>query len=442
MAQPTRRPTLAQAICLSIATLATSQGVNAYELYADDDTHLNADLLAVYGWFNSRKNYDGTAGGSTWREGFIKYGISGDQGLAGAGTAYGAFNLVSSGTWGDGDAAGNTDGSERTTKIEEAYLGWRSANLFPRLGKDGVDASFGRQIIKIGSGFLLNDDGPNLGNGPADGALNRGGAYYLAARHAFDRTAVLRLGGQDGLHGSVLWLKSDNRAQAETELAAGTLDYTTKAGTLGLTWIHGLDVTDQWASEFQQQRDGMDVYSLRGEGDAGIENASFGFEYAWQDKEAGIEKAWYAEAGYTFADIAWAPKLTYRYSRYSESWDSLFNGLSSGYGTWFQGEVAANYSGPFNSNTGVHHVGFKVTPLENLTLGALYFDFNTLHKSNALNLDARELDIYAEWAVSEHLIISPLLGLYQPSKDERSGGNQVGGNGTNVYSQLVVAVPF
>ncbi|WP_437882414.1 hypothetical protein [Pseudomonas sp. LRF_L74] len=422
--------------------LTVNQAASAYELYADDDTHLNADMLAVFGLMNSRKNYDGTSGGSTWREGFIKYGLSGDQGLAGAGTAYGAFSLVSSATWGDGDAAGNTDGSERTTKIEDAYLGWRSADLFPLLGKDGVDVSFGRQVIKIGSGFLINDDGPNLGNGPADGALDRGGAYYLAARHAFDRTAVLKLGGQDGLHGSAFWLKSDNRAQAETSLAGATLDYTGAAGTLGLTYIHGLDVTDQWASDFQQQRDGMDIYSIRGEGDAGIQNASFAFEYAWQDKEAGAEKAWYAEAGYTFADIAWSPSVTYRYTRYSGGWDSLFTGLSTGLGTWFQGEVAANYAGPFNSNTGIHHIGLKATPLESVTVGALYFDFSTLHDRRDLNLNARELDLYVDWAVNEHLIISPLIGLYKPEKDSATGGNQVGGNGTNVYSQLTVAVPF
>nr|WP_110971228.1 hypothetical protein [Pseudomonas huaxiensis] len=433
---------IARAVGLSLVTLAAAQPALAYELYADDDTHLNADMLAVFGMFNSRKNYDGTPGGSTWREGFIKYGVSGDQGLGGNGTLYGTFNLVSSATWGDGDAAGNTDGSERTTKIEDAFLGWRSGDLFPALGKDGVDFSAGRQVVKIGSGFLINDDGPNLGKGPADGDLNRGGAYYLAARHAFDRTAVLKLGGQDGLHGSVLWLKSDNRAQAETELAAGTLDYTTDAGTLGLTWVHGLDVTDQWASDFQKERENMDVYSVRGEGSAGIENASFAFEYAWQDKDAGPEKAWYGEAGYTFADVAWAPKLTYRYTRYSQGWDSLFTGLSTGYGTWFQGEVAANYSGPFNSNTGIHHVGLKATPLENLTVGALYFDFHTQRTRDTLNLDARELDFYAEWAVNEHLIISPVIGLYQPKKDETNGGNQVGGNGTNVYSQLTVAVPF
>ncbi|NER61548.1 hypothetical protein G3435_19505 [Pseudomonas sp. MAFF212428] len=201
-------------------------------------------------------------------------------------------------------------------------------------------------------------------------------------------------------------------------------------------------MTDQWASEVQQQRDGMDTYSLRGEGNAGIDNASFAFEYAWQDTRAGSESAWYAEAGYTFADVAWAPTLTYRYTRYSEGWDALFTGLSGSYGTWFQGEVAANYAGPFNSNTGIHHLGLMAKPLENLTLGALYFDFNTLRTRSALNLDARELDLYVEWAATEHLIISPLVGLYQPKNDQGNGGNQVGGNGTNLYSQLTVAVPF
>jgi hypothetical protein len=120
----------------------------------------------------------------------------------------------------------------------------------------------------------------------------------------------------------------------------------------------------------------------------------------------------------------------------------MFNGFSRGYGTWFQGEVAANYSGPFNSNTSVQHVALKVKPVDAVTIGALFFEFNTLHKNDALSLDGRELDLYAEWVASEHLIITPLLGLYKPDKDASNGGNQVGGNGTNVYSQLTVAVPF
>lgn len=429
-------------LMLGLIAAAGAPQANAYSLYSDANNQLDATGVAVYGIFHSQKNYDGQPGGSSWREGFIKYGLTGTHTLDNMGTAYGAFSLVSSATWGQGDPGGFTDGSERTTKIEDAYMGWRSGDLFPTLGKDGVDISGGRQVIKLGSGFLINDDGTNTGKAPAEGDLNRGGAYYIAARHAFDRTAVLRLGGQDGLHGSAQWLKSDNPIQANTELAAGTLDYTMSAGTLGLTWIHGLDVSDRFATEAQRQRRGMNVYSLRGEGNAGIPNANFAFEYASQTKDSGTDTAWYGEAGYTFADVAWTPSLTYRYTRYSTTWDPLFTGLSTGYGTWFQGEVAANYAGPFSSNTGVNHMALKAKPLDNLTLGALFFDFKTLHKQNTLNLDAQELDLYAEWAVNAHLIVTPLIGLYKPSKDDQSGGNQVGSNRTNLYSQLVVAIPF
>ena len=104
-----------------------------------DDSHLNATLEAVFGIFHSQENYALSGrldeGSSSWREGYIKYGLSFDQGLAGVGTAYGAANMLSSGTWGDGDAAGFSDGSERTTKFEDAYLGWRSGDLFPRAGR-------------------------------------------------------------------------------------------------------------------------------------------------------------------------------------------------------------------------------------------------------------------------------------------------------------------
>ncbi|MCO6056969.1 alginate export family protein [Pseudomonas sp. MOB-449] len=433
-----------------LTTLALLVGAathaGAYELYADEDTHLNANLEAVYGFFHSQENYaiagSKSEGSSSWREGYAKYGISFDQGLAEAGTSYGAFNLLSSGTWGDGDAAGFTDGSERTTKIEDAYLGWRSGKLFEALGEDGVDVSFGRQNVKVGDGFLINGDALNLGNGLADGEFNRGGAYWLAARKAFDQTAVLRLGGTEGLRGDLMWIKSDNRAQAKPEMLVGTLEHVSEAGTLGLTAIDIRDIDEEFASPFQAERDGMKTYSLRGQGNAGVENLFLSGEYAWQDKKnVDDENAWYLEAGWTFSDVAWSPSISYRYSRFSEGFDPLFTGFSRGYGTWFQGEVAANYAGPFNSNTQVHHVAFKVSPLENLSVGALWFDFNTLDRDLG-NFDGREVDLYAEWAVSDHLIVMPVVGLYQPDKSADQGGTQLGGDDSNLYSQLVFVTMF
>ncbi len=94
--------------CTLAALFNATTPAGAYELFSRDDTHLNANLDAVFGVFHSRESYPAsgrlTQGASSWREGYVKYGMSGDQGLRGAGTAYGAFSLVSSATWGDGDA--------------------------------------------------------------------------------------------------------------------------------------------------------------------------------------------------------------------------------------------------------------------------------------------------------------------------------------------------
>jgi len=429
---------------LAIALGAASQA-GAYELYADDNSHLNADVQAVFGLFHSQENYAPSGrlseGSSAWQEGYLKYGLSFDHKLDGAGTGYGAVAMLSSGTWGDGDAAGFSDGSEHTTKIEDAYLGWRSGTLFEALGDDGVDFSFGRQNIVVGDGFLIDGDALNAGSGIADGEFDRGGAYYLAARKSFDKTAVLRLGGKQGWRSDLMYLKSDNRFQAKPEMLVGTLEHVAEAGTVGLTYIDVRDVDEQYASPAQMSREGMKTYSLRGAGNAGIKDLSLSGEYAWQDRrQGGNEDAWYLEAGWTFSDVAWSPTVTYRYSRFSEAFDPLFYGFSRGYGTWFQGEVAGNYSGPFNSNSR-QHVGLKVSPLENLNVGALYFDFNTVDRRLG-NLDGRELDLYAEWMVSKHLTVMPVVGLYQPSKSAEDGGTQLGNNDKNLYTQLVFATSF
>ncbi|HSC84671.1 MAG TPA: hypothetical protein VLC30_13735, partial [Pseudomonas sp.] len=131
----------------------------------------------------------------------------------------------------------------------------------------------------------------------------------------------------------------------------------------------------------------------------------------------------------------------YRYSRFSENYDTLFYGFSRGYGTWFQGEVAGNYAGPFNSNARIQKVGLTLTPLENLNIGALFFDFDTIDHSLG-NADGNEIDLYAEWGVTENLMVMPLIGLYQPDKSAEQGGFQIGNDDKNLYSQVVFATFF
>lgn len=430
----------------TLALLLAAPLSQAHELYNQDGTVLNANLEALFGIFHSDESFNQAGnrkpGSSNWREGYVKYGLSASQTLADSGSLYGAFSLLSSATWGDGDAAGLTLGDERRTAIEDAYLGWRSGTLFPLLGEDGIDISGGRQVVTLGDGFLIQGDPVNLGKVDLGANFNRGGAYYLAARKAFDRTAVLRLGGSQGWRGDLMWLKSDNHYQADSAMAVANLEHVGDAGTLGLSWIHGLDVDRRYAQIMGlEHRDGMDTVSLRGRGSLGVQDLEVAGEYVTQDQRGTRENAWYLEGSWTFSQLPWTPTATYRYSRFSKDFDPLFYGLSRGYGTWFQGEVAANYAGPFNTNTQVHHVGLKAKPRDNLTLGALYFDFDTLDTDQG-NVGGRELDLYVEWMVNDHLLISPVLGFYKPERSADSGGMQLGSRDTGTYLQLVIGTFF
>lgn len=417
----------------------------AYELINEDGTELSASFEAIAAFIHSDESYatigDTSSGSKAWQEGYVKFGLSGSQTFKNKSSVYGAISALSSGTWGDGDAAAFTNGTERRTAIEDAYIGWRSGELFTLFGNNGIDISAGRQEVTVGDGFLIKGDALNFGDADLGDNYDRGGAYYLAARKAFDNTAVLRVGGDQGLRGDLMWLKSDNRAQAETELAVATGEYVHALGTIGTTYIKGLDVNPRFASPAQLERDGMETLSIRGSGSLGVENLNLSFEYATQDKDSGREDAWYFEGSWTFVDLAWKPTATYRYSRFSEQFDPLFYGLNRGYGTWFQGEVAGNYAGPFNSNSRVQHIGIKGTPRDDLTIGMLYFDFDAIDKSQS-NLSGRELDLYVEWMVNEHFMISPLIGLYKPDRDAGNAGLQVGSDNVNPYFQLIVGTFF
>ncbi|GAA0700236.1 hypothetical protein GCM10009104_31450 [Marinobacterium maritimum] len=423
-------------------TAAMAAPASAYNLYSKDGSELNLDIEAVFGVFSSEENYlfDTDTGGADWREGYIKYGLSGSHAYGESGASvYAGVNLLSSATWGDGDAGGFTSGDESETDLEDAYLGWRSGSMIPALGENGLDISFGRQQFAIGDGFLINGDSLNFGDALGD-ELDRGGAYWLAARKAFDRTAIVRIGDAEGLRADLFWLESDNVAQSKMELAGINAEYTIPEGTFGLAYIQGLDVMEGGATH----RDGQDTLSLRYQGNAGVENLFLSGEFVTQDQgdnTVADADAWYVEAGWTFADLPWSPSVNYRYSTFDEGFDPLFFGFSRGYGTWFQGEVAANYAGPFNSDADVHHIGVKASPTEMLSVGALFFDFSdTASGSGAL--DGQEIDLYAEWVVTPNLIVSPLIGFYTPDNSDANGGTQIGSDDTNVYAQMIAIVPF
>lgn len=433
-------------VFLFCAALQITPVVSAYELYSSDGGVLNADAEIALGVFHSRKSYRQsdtlTGGAKDWQESYAKYGLSGwvSSGSQSQRT-YGALNWVSSATFGEGDAAGWTEGSERTTKIEDAYFGWKSGDSFSGLGKDGLDISFGRQNVIVGDGFLIAGDALNIGKSFLNGSVNRGGAYYLTGRKAFDRTAVVRVGGAEGLRSDLMWLKSDNPAQGRSEIVAATLENVSAPGTVGLTYLKVVDTVPTF--DFVD-RDGTRTLSIRAQGDLGQPGLLLSGEYAKQHRNAGDESAWYLESGWTFTETPWRPAVSYRYSRFSEGYDPLFYGNVRALGTWFQGEVASNYAGPFSTNTRIHQVGLTLTPTDSVALGILAYRFETVSKTAGAfsNLDGSELDVYAMWQINENFSAMPLVGFYKPEKDIEDGGSQLNDNHTNVYAQLLLMAKF
>jgi hypothetical protein len=439
-----------RSLLLLLLALVSVNPVHGYGLYKSARAELSADVDATYTVLHSQESYAqarDSSGSQSWQEGFIKYGFSGHYVFESGTRVYGAARLISSATWGDGDAAGYTTGSERRTNFEDAYAGWKSGNLFTVLGKDGVDISLGRQKYTIGSGFLVYGDAVNFGKGfdyilPKN--MDRGGAYYIAARESFDKTAILRLGQGGDFHGDVFWLESGNEAQAKMELAGLNMEYERKDfGTLGLTWLKGLSVDKQLAVLLgYTHRDDQDTVAIRANGSAGIKHLLLAGEYVHQDNgTAGNEHAGFLGVGWSFATIPWKPAIGARYSSFSSGFDPLFYGVSSGYGTWYQGEVAGSFAGPFNSNADISHLYINAQPLPSLSLSILFFDFQTKEK-NMGNLDAKEWDIYAAWEINNHFTVIPLIGFYTPDKSAAQGGTQLGSNHTNTFAQLTVMASF
>ncbi|XKH61569.1 alginate export family protein [Halomonas sediminis] len=426
---------------LSVLTVAPASF--AYEMADLGESTVNINVQAVYAAFHSERGYNQF--GNTedkdydWQEGYLEYGFELAPKSFEKGGVYAELSAVTTATWGDGDAAGFTMGDENESDIEDAYLGYRHDGVMLGGKPWSLDVSAGSQVIQLGDGFLIASDAVNFGSGLGDD-FNRGGAYYLAGRKAFDQTFLLKASNATW-QTQLGWIESDNRAQANTELGIMALQHRHDAGSVELTYIRGLEVDEAFASPTQLERDGMDTYSLRFEQSLGNDNTTIQGEYAYQTKSSN-ENAWYLEPAYTFTDMPWQPTLTLRYSRFSEDWDPLFYGFTRGFGTWFQGEVAANYAGPFNSNTEVWHLGATAQPTETLSLGALYFDFDTLDTSNQPDMSGQEVNLYAEWFPSQHLFVMPLFGWYQPEKSASQGGVQLGDDDTNAYAQLIVGTFF
>jgi hypothetical protein len=335
------------------------------------------------------------------------------------GTPYGGVAGVAAMSRG-GDPGNFVPESRWDVDLDQLYAGWRSGKLLPSLGDDAVDISAGRQAFQIGDGFLI-----------WDGHFDEHGdaAYWLAPRLAFDMTGIVKVDTKP-VSGSVFYLEGDLH-QDHAELAGLDLNYTNEklGSTFGATYFQVFDADDAGSN-----RHGMNVadvrawdipvpfvsdLTLRGE-----------FAYQW-GRHNGIDinaNGWYVSATYSFADLLpWKPALTYRYSFFSgdnpnddnsNAFDPLFYDGPGTWGTWFQGEIVGEYL-LFNSNEIAHMVQLEVSPTESLTLGFLFFDFS-LDKKNYLGTPvsdthfADEVNLYANWNVTDHIYLGIVGGLAWP----------------------------
>lgn len=422
------------------SALLLAGSVQAAEIYNQNGNSVEFNVEGMAGVFSTDENYTGTSGGNDWQEAYLKGDLVGRRGLENGGTVYGGLGVIGLGTWGDGDAAGLTSGNERELKIENAFVGWQSA--------DGVfDLSFGRQQYMLGDGFIIAGDAISLGE--ISGVnVDRGGAYYLAGQKSFDQTALIKIDPEGPLRGDLFWLQSDNPYHQDTELAGINLELVDDAkGTLGLSYMTVLDVEQGAGLGAWDQRDGMDVVSLRGQGSMGVENLFLSFEYVDEsggDTATKIDAdAWYVEAGWTFADMPWSPTLNYRHAEFSgednstsdrEAFDPLFFGFTRGFGTWFQGEVASNYAGPANSGNSVDRLELMLQPREDLTVGLQYWDFGK--EGDSEDRSGTEVDLFALWSINDNWIFSPMIGYYSPDGSDVQTAQ--GNDNSNLYLQGVL----
>ncbi|EPP0630072.1 hypothetical protein ACULU2_003243, partial [Acinetobacter baumannii] len=246
-------------------------------------------------------------------------------------------------------------------------------------------------------------------------------------------TSLLQYKPQENTTLKLAYLKSDNKAQFSPELFVADLMYQLKDKGVGFTYLNVLDIKD---AEQVSGRQDLKNYALRLNYQP-LPELQVKTEFVVQDKKDGQENAGYLALNYNFLSSKYTPSLGYRFSHFSDQYDPMFYGNTVGFGTWFQGEVAGNYAGPFNKNADIHQVSYMMNLKENFMLGALAYKFKTVNKS-LTNVDGHELDVFSVWSVNKKFNVIPLVGLYKPKHDIHSGGTQNYDDKTNVYAQLIL----
>ena len=414
-------------------------------------SYLRGTLKAEGGYFDSSNawfgNDNGNIGESTnsWYEWVVHPGVEGSYHFEDSGEVYGRFSFVNGNTQ-DIDAAGSNvgrgdDGDTSHTAVENAYLGWRSGDLFSSLGKDFLDVSFGMQQYVVGNGFLFYSQSSN-GQGR--------GAYWSGERKAAEYAGIAKVNyGQ--FNGNLVYFKANDNPQSDTKVGGVTLDYS--LGDFGSVGGGYYNVDSDI-----QTRDGMDVYDLRFQTTPFkafnapdiLNPIKFDGEYVYEDNGDELNAAaWYLSAGYGWDKVMWKPTLTYRYAAFegdnpnsskSQDFDPLFYGFYD-WGYWYQGEILGEYV-LLNSNLNSHMVRLSADPLDSVHLNLFYYKFK-LDNADGFGVQssdfADEWNLTVDWTANDSFAVS-LVGAY--AKPDDGAKEAYGDNDDWMYGMAYVTYSF
>lgn len=446
------------------ASLATgiliggSISASAVELYNKDGTKIEFTAEIGLGLFRSTEDFTAQARSKVdWAEGYAIMGFKVEQTLDANWTAFGALTGVVNGNRGQGDAIGSQVGNEDGGQVQDAYAGlsWTSGVE----GGASAKISGGRQKWVLGDGFLIAGDQPTGGTGFGQ-QYDEGGSYYMNPRRVFGQTAILNVETGTPFRFDAFYIESEKGYNGQRSIAGGNVDYVDKTyGTLGFTYIKGLDMEKPGIvlAPATASAEDVNIYSVHGNTSFGIKDFTLAFTYANEQGDSprvGVADldawAWYISPSYTFSSATWTPTVYYRFASFSgddvntatqEGYDPLFYG-ATGYNTWFIGEIAANYSGPFSQNADVHSIGLKTVPNIDLGIGKLtglsgYVNVYSLREPSAFvgftanagpsatsKYFGTELAVYAEMQLFENLYVSPLYSVLFPGNGYESAYGQ------------------
>jgi hypothetical protein len=424
---------LGVAVTFELAPAPAGAGGFDPTLYRNGDTFLTPTLEFVTAYFAQHGAWGGNADEilgddvRDWAEWTIEPGLEGGLSLGRFGVVEARLSGIGSWTRAGLDAAGSNYDDRRPGDftLEDAYLGWRSGELFSAsLGKDAIELSVGAQDYEVGSGFLFWDGGTDGG---------KRGAFWIGPNTAFAMTGIARL-RTGRFFAEAVWLTPNDVPDDHTLVAGVNGEY-----AFGERALVGLGYWNVYDSD-NPRRDGLHVIDLRGQLAPlrRLPDLVLSAELV-REKNGRLNDSWggYAEAAYTWASRAWQPHLSYRFSAFTgddggegseiEAFDPLFYGLDD-WGTWYQGELMGEYV-LANRNLSVHRLLARIQPLESLTVSLLYYHYRLEDLASELvtrlapragDIEHRDLgdevDLAVDWEVGEHLSLSTVLAIFEPGK--------------------------